>query len=298
MRPRALFPLLLILLTVFASGCTSGGTNTTSSGTETQASNSIGSADLLLVITNDNIHSAYLVVRNGSTEILVVPYYYSVGLKINGDEVSIEQKDMWVFQMEPNDIVRVEKLKSDNGFTFKAKKIYGDTVMSESFNVQEIPNEYRKLLNGLPYYEPLDKLPDNSGVARKIPLSELAQGITIDEIINGYAKLNDSEKLSEFYKVFTLQSGGTGSSDTLYTGEIVPILRAKLFHEYDMEGTINQISMGDTARQRFAVVAIPKEALSENVDVELRYDPNSRKGTIKVAGLKTTDGYAIVVTLG
>ncbi|ACJ17228.1 DppA [Thermococcus onnurineus NA1] len=302
MRVKTLLFLLLIALAVIASGCTGGGTKANTSNSQDKPTDSgsgeIGSTTILLIVTNDEIHNAYLTVRDNA-DILVVPEQYSVGLEIKGDKASITQKELWAFWIEPNNVVRVEKLESSEGFTFKAKEIHGDNLVSETFGVKKIPDEYRKLLNGLPSFESLDKMPSDFGVARKVPLSELAKGITIDEVINGYPKLNDSEKFEELYRVFTLQSGGTGSSDTLYTGEVIPILRAKLWNEIELQGALNNAVVGGPPKQqRFAVVAIPTNVLSGDVDISLNYDPNTQKGTIKVTGLKTTDGYVIVVTLG
>ena len=60
------------------------------------------------------------------------------------------------------------------------------------------------------------------------------KGIAIDEIANDYPKLNNSEKFEKLYKIFTLQSDETRSADTLYTGEIIPFLRAVLWNEIDL----------------------------------------------------------------
>ncbi len=292
---------------MIAGGCIGGGANghTLNSQNKTTSSvyGEISSTSILLVITNDEIQNAYLTMRDNA-EILVVPEKYSVGLKINGNKASITQKELWVFWIEPNNVVRIEKLESDDGFTFKAKDIRGNNLVSETFNVKKLSDQDRKLLNGLPYFEPLDKMPSDFGVARKVPLSELVKGITIDKIANDYPKLNNSEKFEKLYKVFTLQSDGTGSSDTLYTGEIIPFLRAVLWNEIDLQGPFNNAVVGGPPKQqRFAVVAIPEDALPGNGDISLddislNYDPNTQKGTIKITGLKTTDGYAIVVTLG
>ncbi len=236
-------------------------------------------------------------VRNNS-EILTVPEDYDVGLNIKGNKASITQKELWVFWLEPNNVIRVKKLRSGEGFTFKAKEIYGDNLVSQAFGVKNIPDEYRKLLNGLPFYEPLDKLSPDSGVARKVPLSELAKGITIDEIINNYPRLNDSESFPDKYAFSVIVNGGGAGASGSYTGEIIPLLKAELWYEIEIQGPINNVVIGGPPKkQRSVAVAIPIEAVSKDTSVELEYDPNSKKGTVIVKNLKTTDGYAIVVTL-
>jgi|GEM_PF-5294341 len=302
MRVKALLSLLLITLAVVASGCTSSGTNTTlETPGETAISgfNAVGSTTLLLVITDDEIHNAYLIAKNDS-EILIVPENYDVGLEIKDNKASITQKELWVFWSEPNNVIRVEKLKSSKGFTFKAKEIYGNNLVSQAFGVKTIPSEYKELLKGLPSYEPLDKLPSNFEVARKVSLSELAKGITIDEIINNYPKLNDTKSFSDKYAFFVIvNGGGAGPSSSAYTGEIIPLLKADLWYEIELQGPINNAVVGGPPKeQRSVAVAIPIEAVSKDTSVELEYNPNSKKGTVTVKNLKTTDGYAIVVTLG
>lgn len=297
MKAKALLSILLIALAVVASGCTGSASTSTSNGTSTP-SNSIETANLLLVTTDDNIQTAYLVIRN-NTEILTVPVNYDVGLNITDNKVLITtQKELWVFWIEPNNVIRVEKLKSSQGFTFKAKEIYGNNLVSQAFGVKTIPSEYKELLKGLPSYEPLDKLPSNFEVARKVPLSELAKGITIDEIINNYPTLNDSNSFSGKYAFSVVVNGGGAGAAGSYTGEIIPLLKAELWYNIELQGqTNNAVVGGPPKEQRSVAVAIPIEAVSKDTSVELEYDPNSKKGTVTVKNLKTTDGYAIVVTL-
>jgi len=176
MRAKALLSIFLITLAVIVSGCMGGGANDNAPNsqdkTTSPVSGEISGTTLLLVVTDDEIHNAYLTVRDNA-EILVVPEKYSIGLEINGDNASITQKELWVFWIEPNNVVRVEKLESDDGFTFKANDIRGNNLVSEAFNVKKLSDEDRKLLNGLPYFKPLDKMPSDFGMARKVPLSKL-----------------------------------------------------------------------------------------------------------------------------
>lgn len=68
-----------------------------------------------------------------NVETPTVPEDYDVGLNINGNKASITQNGLWVFCLEPNNVLRVKKLRSSEGFTFNAKEIYGDNHIRIAF---------------------------------------------------------------------------------------------------------------------------------------------------------------------
>lgn len=93
--------------------------------------------------------------------------------RINGNKASITQKELWVFWIELNNVVRIEKLESSNRFTFKAKEIRGNNVVSEAFKVKKLSDDDKKTTERTTYFEPLDKMPSDLGLPEKFHSASL-----------------------------------------------------------------------------------------------------------------------------
>jgi len=322
-RVLSIFLMFGILVgATIASGCISGSDNngsssvtstpqSTSKSVETSLSK-IENPSVLLIVTSPYsgqrlCPKPYVKIRN-NVEVLTVQYPSDID--VQGDKIILKGEKLLVFERNDN-VIKVTMLKSEDGkFVFKPKKVYGDDQITTSWiDMKPIPrDEYSYFFDGSQFdFEGDVDAAMSILKARKVPLSVLEKGVKIDDIIKNYSPIEVSTTFTDKYAFFI---GNWGQDTFYYTGEIIPVLETELWTRIVKDfsntpfGTVNW----DIAKEEYVAIAISSTAVEEGktrviTKYNKNYDVNRDKlevtdGTVKVQGLKTTDGYAIVVTVG